>query len=91
MIYIEFHLRNPWWKRSGKVFYKHGKTPFRHKFWEFEVERIEAILELRLRVDHRTSHAGASVTFGLFGYTATFTLYDSRHWDYENDVWYQGS
>jgi hypothetical protein len=32
-------------------------------------------------------HAGPRFEIGLFGYSARFAIYDTRHWDYKNNTW----
>ena len=75
MINFNLCLRNPWWQRSG------------NKFWELQIDRDDVVLLLGMAVRHRVSHAGLSLEIGLLGYCLNFDLYDSRHWDYENNCW----
>lgn len=36
---------------------------------------------------HGKDHGGLEVSLALFNYQLAFNLYDSRHWDYDNDCW----
>jgi len=87
VINFSFSLRNPWWNRSGNVFYREGKTPWLNKFWELQIDRDDTLFVLGFQINHRVSHAGASFEIGALGYWLNISLYDSRHWDYDNNTW----
>jgi hypothetical protein len=62
-----------------------GKTPFPHKYWDFDFFRSADIVSFEFSWKTRTDHAGVNVGVGLFGYSVDFRFYDSRHWDDENN------
>ena len=73
---------------SGKmIFLKDGKTPFKNKFWELQIDRDDVLICLGLSITRRISHAGLSFEIGLLGYWMNFAFYDSRHWDYARGEW----
>jgi hypothetical protein len=89
MIYFNINIRNPWWgDRWANVYNKSGETPWKHKFWEFEVLKDSELISAEFSLTHRQDHAGIKLGIGLLGYSASFTLYDSRHWNDEEGRWY---
>jgi hypothetical protein len=36
-------------------------------------------------------HAGFNIELGLAGYSVSFSVYDNRHWDWENKTWLTGA
>lgn len=87
MFHLQFHIVNPWSHRFHHVFSRHGKTPFKNKYWEFEVLKTSDIVDFRVTLTHRQSHAGFDLSIGLLGYTIEFNFYDCRHWDFEKNQW----
>lgn len=88
MIYFNINLRNPWWDdRFENIMCRGGKTPFEHKFWEFEVLKTENLFRIEFNWTIRTDHAGVNLELGLFGYQASISLHDSRHWHPEKNRW----
>lgn len=89
MITLQFNLRNPWSRRRWTgVFSKHGSALFDNKYWEMEVERNSDLINLHIQITHRQSHAGIMLGIGVFSYGLTFNFYDSRHWDYDNNKFF---
>ena len=88
MIAVTFSLRNPFfeeWKSFKQIRNWHGATPFKDKYWEFEVIKNGDIVLFDFTVRTRCDHAGITLGLGLFGYSIHATVYDSRHWDYEKN------
>lgn len=89
MISLSFRLENPWSKGGFKNFYSAAGDISKHKAWEFEVchyprNVVEFIFSFSFR---GTDHAGLRLELGILGYSATLTIYDTRHWDDETDNW----
>jgi hypothetical protein len=59
----------------------------KHKAIEIELTNAGNILELSLVVTTKRDHAGFRAVISLFGYDAAIQLYDTRHWDYENNCY----
>lgn len=60
------------------------------KGWELQWDHWgwHKILDLEVRFSLKgEDHAGLYLEFGLLGYSIMFSVYDSRHWDYENNTW----
>ena len=89
MIHLNFTLRNPWGKPGEYILLKDGKTPFKNKFWELQINEDDVLICFGFSLSFRTSHSGFSLELGLLGYWLNFTLYDSRHWDYEHDRYFE--
>ena len=87
MIHLAFVLVNPFSERFSSVYNKTGKTWIPHRFWEFGVYKTNAIIRCILDFTIRQDHAGFCIELDLFGWGVEFRIYDSRHWDYENDCW----
>jgi hypothetical protein len=88
MINIHFIIDNPWSERWNTIWYKNGLLA-KHKAWEFNGYRTHHLIDLECRLTFKGDHAGLNVLFGLFGYSVEFSVYDTRHWDYEKDCWKQ--
>ena len=86
MINFSFSIDNPWSDRWSTIWCKNGLLP-KHKAWEFNVYRTHQIIDAELRLTFKDDHAGLLVLFGLFGYALEISIYDTRHWDYENNCW----
>lgn len=83
MINFRFSLENPFWNRFETIWWKAGKTLFKHKFWEVQIMKADDLLTFDLRFNTRCDHAGIDLWVGLFGYSINFNFYDSRHWDHK--------
>lgn len=87
MINLHFNIRNPFSDRFELVRCWSGKTPFKNKFWEFQLDKTADIIGLDLRFTSRQNHAGLFLCLAFLGYEAIFNFYDGRHWDYESNNW----
>ena len=87
MINFNFNLRNPWSDRWDCIKCWNGKTPFKNKFWEVQVDKTADIISIDFRFTIRQDHAGLFVTLGLFGYEVIGNFYDNRHWHDEKGRW----
>lgn len=43
--------------------------------------------DFRMKWNRRTDHAGFDFNIEILGLYFILTVYDNRHWDYENDRW----
>ena len=88
MINLSFGIDNPWAKENFKNLFDVAGDIKKNLSWEFEIIRHSHILvELSMRYTVKQDHAGLTLAAGLFGYSADFRIYDTRHWDYENNCW----
>lgn len=88
MIYFVFTLKNPFSKQEFEnVFCKSGSLT-KHKAWEIEAYKTKAIFDIDFNLSFRQDHAGISIGFGLFGYTVSGQIYDTRHWNSKEGRWY---
>lgn len=87
MITLNFNVRNPWSDRWKCIKSWAGTTPFRHKFWEVQIDKTSDIIGFDLRLTTRQDHAGLFLCLAFLGYEIIITLYDHRHWDTENNRW----
>ena len=63
-----------------------------HKALEFELSYQKDYYQyfhLGIGWTTKTDHAGPSIEFGLFGLEIGLRLYDSRHWYYKANRWYE--
>ena len=62
-----------------------------HKFFEYQFESKrfnEQPFKLSLEWTHRRDHAGIEFLFSIYKlFWICFSVYDHRHWDYENGCW----
>ena len=87
MIYFNINIRNPFWNRYKLIWFKHGKTFLKNKFWELQISQDDELLRLEFEYTIRQDHAGLRLEFGLMGYKFTMTIYDNRHWNYLINSW----
>jgi hypothetical protein len=89
MINIQFSITNPWADQNAfdNLFCKSALIS-KHKAVEFEIcKEPDQLLAFSLQITACKDHAGASMDVGIFGFTAKAQLYDTRHWDDENQKW----
>jgi hypothetical protein len=86
MFYTTLKILNPYSNRFKIVFNCHGKL-IKNKAWEFEILKVDSIINITVEFTSRTDHAGLRFEFGLFGYELGFTIYDVRHWNHIDNCW----
>ena len=86
MIYINVGVSNPWgrpfanlWNRSGLI--------TNHKAWEAELLQTRTLIGFEISYTRRQSHAGLTLELALFGYSISFQIYDTRHWNHITNSW----
>ena len=88
MINLRFELQNPWtrdrFKNLGCVY---GRI-FKNKAWELEHTFYDGVIvDCEFKITTRGDHAGLNIMLGILGYGVHFSIYDTRHCDYENSCW----
>lgn len=91
MINLQFSIRNPFSQKFRAICSWAGTTPFKFKFWEFEIYQDSSLISVGIEMTMRQSHAGASVEMGVLGYCVRFAWYDGRHWIAEANTWQQST
>ena len=86
MFRLRFELANPWSDRFDPG-YCWSKKLTKNKAWELQAYRSNTIVEAYLEFTHRQDHAGLRIEFGLFTFSITFNIYDTRHWNYADKRW----
>ena len=87
MINFSFGLSNPFCDRWDTVYYK-DRLFTNNKGGEIQIVKDSTIISFAFRFTTRQDHAGASLDFGLFGYSIMLQYYDTRHWnDEEGRYW----
>jgi hypothetical protein len=91
-MFLLFNITNPF-KQFVQIFWKHGwywdKKLTTYKFFEIQTF-IDAEHLFQFELDLRLSgrdHAGPSVEVVFLCLGLTLKIYDSRHWDYEENCW----
>jgi len=87
---INFHigLSNPWAQDEFKNIYCKSKQISTNKVIEVECIKWSCLVTLTVNISWRGSdHAGPSIELGLLGYEVHIKIYDTRHWNYENNNW----
>lgn len=88
MINLRFELQNPVskdrFKDLGTLSGKLGKN----KCWEIQHTFYDGLLlDLEFSIKRKCDHAGMFLIIGFLTYAIHVSIYDSRHWDYENNCW----
>lgn len=89
LFHTRLELTNPWskdrFKNLGCIFGKISKN----LAWELEHTFYDGtILDFSFTVSRQEDHAGLEIVLGLLTYGIHFKIYDTRHWDHENNRWY---
>lgn len=89
MFYFDLRIKNPWAKDDFKNIFCRERKFTKNKAYSFELLYQKSMLfSLSLRLNWRGSdHAGPAIELGLFGYSVSASIYDTRHWDYEKNCW----
>jgi hypothetical protein len=77
-------LQNPFSKRFDNIFSIDRKIS-KYKAIEVEVLKTPVVFCITTELSMRKDHAGLFLNLGLFGYEVVVSIYDTRHWNYEND------
>lgn len=89
MIFLKFNIINPLWSdRWANIKNWSGETLWKHKFWEAQVMKDSMLVSFEFSWRVRTDHAGFQLGLGLLGYSIEFSFYDSRHWNEEENRFY---
>lgn len=86
MLNLRFELTNPWSDRFDAGHAWSGKLT-KNQAWEAQAYRSNTLIEFCLQFTHRQDHAGLRVEFGIFSFSFTFNIYDTRHWNYDKKQW----
>jgi hypothetical protein len=84
VIYLNINLRNPWSDRFENVKNWSGQLS-KNKFWEGQIIKTNNLFRLELQFTTRQDHAGLGFEVGLLGWELHNTIYDCRHWDYDQN------
>lgn len=87
MINLSFRVLNPFSKATFRLVYVVSGVITRNKSWEFEIYKYRDLVNIAFEWTTATDHAGVKLSLGVFGYLASFTIYDNRHWNTEKDTW----
>lgn len=88
---IGFSLPRNWITKDGLgEFFLFDKVIASHKALSVQVEHFNWTSLFGLSFDFSPTgvdHAGLFVDFTILGLSVILNLYDTRHWDYENNCW----
>ena len=88
MINLHFSIVNPWYKENFKNIHCRSGLITEHKAWEFQIIKYSYnVATFSFQWTVRTDHAGLELEIGLFGYSASLKIYDTRHWNYTQNTW----
>jgi hypothetical protein len=82
-------LKNPFdpWDYFKNLGSKSGDVGL-YTAWELEHTYYSPMLfDIDIRWSRRTDHAGLEITVGILGYGISFRIYDTRHWDYDQNAY----
>ena len=69
-----------------------GGLLFGYKAWELEHSYMSTMLiDMDISLTTRRDHAGLNVTIGILGYGVHLAIYDTRHWDYNQNAYAQNN
>ena len=91
IVNIRIELKNPFdtWDYFNNLGCVSGQL-FKHTAWELEHSYYSPMLfDCDVRWTHGQDHAGIGIEVGVLGYGISFRMYDTRHWDYEQNAYTQ--
>lgn len=88
MINFNLTLQNPFSDLYSRIRLWQGLGPFKHKNWEFEIYRSSDLIRAVFELTFYQSHAGLRLGVALLSFNIDFSFYDTRHWNYEENNWY---
>jgi hypothetical protein len=88
MINLKLEIINPFTDRFENIKCWAGSTFVTNKYWEIQLIKSNDIISFDLRISTQCSHAGVDIWLGLVGYSLNLQIYDSRHWNYEENGYY---
>ena len=86
MIYLKCSIRNPWSSRFENVWNIAGSIT-ENKMWEIEILKTENLVRFECQYTIMQDHAGLRLEIGLYGWEFHYSMYDKRHWNYDNKKW----
>jgi len=89
MLNLNIYLHNPWYKENFQNLFNWSKKVTKNKVVEFEITRYaHDLLGIHLSTDFTgNDHAGPRFDLALLGYSVSIKMYDTRHWNYEQNDW----
>lgn len=89
MLRLSISIKNPVAKDVNLRVYDCNKKLSKHKHFEAEHYYCGYFLfKLMIDISWRgEDHAGPEIELCLFGYSARYKIYDTRHWNYEHGRW----
>lgn len=89
MFNFEFKISNPFVRDKWKSLYSNHFKISKNKVFEIEMIFFKStifLVDLDINFN-KVDHAGPKITLGLFGLEISLHLYDTRHWNYEENRW----
>jgi hypothetical protein len=94
MFKLAFNIKNPFHKENddfrSETYFHREPLLTQHKAMNFQISKFDAfhIIDFDFTIEFSgRDHAGPNLHCWIFGYGFVVQLYDTRHWDYENERW----
>jgi hypothetical protein len=88
MIKFRLEIQNPWSKNLFKDLGSISGKLSKNKGWEIQHTFCDgSILDGVIDWTRRCDHAGLEIGIGLIGYGINFRIYDTRHWNQDENRW----
>ena len=84
MISLHFNIRNPWSHRWHILFTKDHKIS-QFKALELQANATSDIIGMEFRWTTHQDHAGVFLAMAVLGHEFILNLYDTRHWNHEDN------
>jgi hypothetical protein len=90
-MYLNFSIRNFWnTKNKFKGYFSYHKRLTRFKHFETEcIKDNYHLFSLEFKIGVKEDHAGVRAALSLLGVEIYIHIYDERHWNYQNNCWYE--
>ena len=87
MININLRFYNPFSDRFNSGRSWAGTVGSSYKAWEIQLMKTNSIVEFNFRLNFRQDHAGIEIELGLLGHNLRAQIYDTRHWNSNENKW----
>jgi hypothetical protein len=94
MIFCKLRIGNPWFRPNGTNtahdYYWKDVRLSSNKNFEIQISKFQADNLLDIAIDLQwwgRDHAGPELDINVFGYMFNVKIYDSRHWNYDENRW----
>lgn len=73
----------------GSLLYADVKLLDEENYFRFAFQFLGNLISIHIEWTKCRDHAGPLFDLDIFGLSLSLNMYDTRHWDYENNCWHE--